>query len=615
VKSAYPETWARVGETALLSLVFLAPLAAHARTYDPAALKTALFESGAMVLAGAWLLKGLSRGRWEAASASWPALAPVLALAAWTLARFAAAPFKDAALPDLALTLSAWIVYAVALLEFGGARSAARVAFWTAAAAALVGALGAAQRLALSPGLSATLTSPDQLAAFAAAALPVVLALRLDPEASPARRLFSASTAAALALLAAWSGSARGLAAFALSALAFAAAAATILRGPEARRTALISLGCAAAAVLISATAGAGFLIEDAVRFAAASRSACSDALRLWSQRPMLGHGTGSFSVRAPGEAVPDSLALRALAETGLVGAALLAWTALAAATCGLRAAAGLRRRGALAEAGYAAAFAAAFAAWTLSAALGLAPAFGPGAWLAWAAAGLAAGMLPLARPRGIVLALPLPYGEDVRRLLQGPLLVLFAVLAAWPGGWLASDVRYNRAVAEARTGGFDAALADVGRVWPGSPLYTSALYLRGRVLMDQGKPREALDAYARLDEVSPDFSRLHARRAEAYAALGDWPASARERARQGDLTPLELGNLTAWAEAARAAGDIATARRVAARAHAIAPDDESVRLQVAANALLEKRVAETSAASRRRERKAAAFKSRLKPL
>ncbi len=211
----------------------------HARTYDPAALKIALFESCALVLAAAWLLKGLARGRWEAAAASWPALAPVLALAAWTLARFAAAPFKSAALPDLALTLSAWIVYAVALLEFGGARSAARLAFWTAAAAALVGALGAAQRFALGPGLAATLTSPDQLAAFAAVALPVVLALRLDPEASSARRLLSKATTVILVLLVGWSGTLRGPRGVRSVRLDVRARRPTfLLRGPVARRMA-----------------------------------------------------------------------------------------------------------------------------------------------------------------------------------------------------------------------------------------------------------------------------------------------------------------------------------------------------------------------------------------
>ena len=571
MRSASTETWSRVGETTLLSLVFLAPLAVHARTYDPAAPKTALFESCALVLAAAWVLKGLARGRWEASAASRPALAPVLALAAWSLARFAAGPLKSAAMPDLALSLSAWTVYAVALLEFGGARCAARLAFWTAAAAALVGALGAAQRFTLGPGLAATLTSPDQLAAFAAVALPVVLALRLDPEASPARRLLSSSTASALALLAAWSGSARGLASFALSALAFAAAAALILRGPAARRAAKIALACAAAAICVAAAAGSGLLVM----------------------------GGPLFTIRAP-------------SITELIGASLLAWTLIAGASCGLRAAWELRRVGALSEAGYAAAFASSFAAWGLAAALGLTPAFGAGAWLAWAAAGIAAGMVPLARPRGVVLAMPLPFGEDVRRLLQGPVFVLFIGLLAWPGGWLASDVRYNRALAEARAGGLDAAVADTGRVWPGSPVYVSALYLRGRVFMEQDNPREALAAFARLDEVSPDYSRVHARRAEAYAALGDWPASVRERERQGALTPLDLGNLTAWVEAARAAGDLPEARRAAVRAFTLAPNDDSVRLQLAANALMERRIAEKESSSR--GRKDTAFKPRRKP-
>ncbi len=298
----------------------------------------------------------------------------------------------------------------------------------------------------------------------------------------------------------------------------------------------------------------------------------------------------------------------------GVVGGTLLAWAMLAASFCGLRAAWGLRARGALAEAGYAASFASAFAAWALGGILGLTPAHGAGAWLAWAAAGLAAGMVPLARPRGVVLTMPLPFGEDVRRLMQGPVIILFLGLVAWPCGWLASDVRYNRALAEARAGALDAAVADAGRVWPGSAVYPSALYLRGRVLMDQGKPQEALDAYARLDEVSPDFSRVHARRAEAYASLQDWPASARERERQADLTPLDLSNLTAWAEAARAAGDLPEARRAAARAAAVAPDDETVRLQIAANILLEKRIADKDSATRGHGRKGMAFKPVLKP-
>ncbi|MFI5360756.1 MAG: hypothetical protein ACHQ49_02200 [Elusimicrobiota bacterium] len=538
-------SWNKVGETALLALVFLAPLAAHGRTYDPNALRTALVESCALALAAAWLLKGLARGRWEVAVAFRPALTPVLILAAWTLARFASSPFKSAAAPELVLNLSAWTLYAVALLEFGGARSAARLSFWTAAAASLIGALAAAQRFTLGPG---------QLAAFAAAALPIVLASRLDPEASPARRLLSGTTAAALAVLAAWSGSARGLAAFELSAVIFAVTAVSILRGPAARRTAVIALACAAAAALVAAP-------------------------------------------------VPESGTPGLFAQTGRVGGALLAWALLAAAACGLRSALTLRRAGALAESGYAAAFASAFTAWALAAALGLAPSSGPGAWLAWAAGGLAAGMSPLARPRGAVLALPLPFGADVRRLLQGPVLVLFVALAVWPAGWLASDVRYNRALAEARGGRLDAALADAGRVWTGSAVYAPSLYLRGRVLMDQGKPGEALEAYALLDGVSPDFSRVHARRAEAYAAAADWPASARERERQAALTPLDVSNLTAWAEAARSAGDTVSARRAAARAQAVSPDDESVRLQLAANALLEKRLAarETAVSARRR--------------
>jgi hypothetical protein len=571
VNHSNAETWSRVAETAILSLVFLSPLAVHGSTWDPAALRTALVQAAALTLAAVWILKGLTRGRWEAASGSWTTLLPALALAAWSLTRFAVAPFKAAALPGLCSTLTALVLFAIAMLELGGARHAARLAFWTTAAAACAAGVGVLPRLGIS---GVPVLSPDQLAAFAAAALPVTLALRLDPEATPARRLFSAATAAALATTAAWSGSASGLAFFVLSAVIFAGAAITLLRGPEARRDAALALGCAALAV-------AAFAVKP------------------------------GFSSLGP--LVFDVGGLRAFAGSGRVAAVLVAWLIVAAAARGFGAAWDLRRRGALAEAGYAAGLFAAFAAWSMSAAAGLTPTSGPAAWLAWTAAGVAAGLSPLSRPHGIVRVMPLPFGEDVRRLMQGPVLMLFAALALGPGLWLVSDVNYNRAVAESRAGAQEPALADAGRVWPGAAVYPSALYLRGRVLMDQGKPAEALAAYARLDDVAPDLSRLHARKAEAYAALGDWSNSSLEHRRQDALTPLDVPNLTAWAEAARAAGDLTAARSAAARADELAPDDEAVKTQLAANALMERKLAAKDGALRRGGRKGLALKPKTR--
>jgi tetratricopeptide (TPR) repeat protein len=556
-------TWSRFGETAVLALAFLAPLAAHGFTYDPSALRTALLESGALTLALAWLLKGLDRGRWEAAAGVGTVLGPLVALAGWTAVHFALSPFKAAALPALTLEVSAWLVFAFALLELGGARYAARLSFWTAAAATLVGAVGVFQKLSGGTAIAATLGSPERAAAFAAAALPVVLALRLDPEATAVRRALATASAVLLALLAGWSGSGRGAAAFVLSAAVFALVCAAILRSPQARRAAAVALGMAALAAVCAAASGARF--DGATPFA------------------------GGF------------------------GSLLLAWTVLAAAATGLRAAWLLRAQGATAEAGFSAAFSAAFAASAAAAALGWLPADGAGLFLAWAAGGVAAGLSPLSRSRALVRTLPIPAGHDVRRLMQGPVFLMFAAVVVWPGLWLSSDVRFNRAVAEARAGHPEAALADAGRVWPGSAVYAPSLYLRGRAAADLGRPQEALDFYARLDSVSPDFSRVHARRAEAYAALGDLGSAARERARQAELTPTSVSELVAWCEAARAVGDLDGARRAAAAAAALNPYDSSVRTALAENSLLEKRLAEKDGARKRDGRKGLAFKPKTR--
>lgn|GEM_PF-1851574 len=595
--------WSRTTELGLLALVFLAPLAAHGRTFDPSAFRIALAQSAALTLALAWAMKGLARGRWEAAGASMPALAPLAALAAWTLLRFAAAPYKTASTPALAAAAADGLIYAAALLELGGARSASRLAFWSAVSAALVSAVGAAQFFAGARGIAATLGGADALAAFAAAALPAALSLRLDPEASLARRLLSTAAAAGLALLAAWSGSARGLAYFALSAAAFAAAALVLLGSPAARRAALTSLACAAAALggaaLTGAALGSGFGVA-----LAATRASAAAALAVWSEHPIAGIGLGGLALRGPAAAT-DALLPRALAETGLAGAVLLAWTCAAALFAGVGGCLNLRRRGSLAEAGYAAAFSAGFGAWALAAGAGLAPEGGPAAWLAWACAGVAAGLAPLGLPRGTVRIMPLAVGQDVRRVLQGSALSLFALLVAAPAVWLASDVRYNRAVAGLRGGRLEDALADAGGAWPGSAVYPRALELRGRALLGLGRPLDALEAYARLDGVVPDFARRHAGMAEAYAALGDWSAAARERASADGLAPSGAASLAAWAKAARASGDLETALRAAQRAADLAPEDPAVRAELAANALMQKRLAARDSQRRKTARQA----------
>ena len=76
-------------------------------------------------------------------------------------------------------------------------------------------------------------------------------------------------------------------------------------------------------------------------------------------------------------------------------------------------------------------------------------------------------------------------------------------------------------------------------------------------------------------------------------AKPGAGAAAAGEPSRQAELDPLYLENLVAWSEAARAAGNLQEARLAAGKAEALDARDERVRLQVAANALMERRLAE----------------------
>lgn len=117
------------------------------------------------------------------------------------------------------------------------------------------------------------------------------------------------------------------------------------------------------------------------------------------------------------------------------------------------------------------------------------------------------------------------------------------------------------------------------------------AQYFKGNALNDAGRPRDALAAYDRLQEQSPDYALVHAARGAAYAKLGDWTSAASERARQAELEPGLVDNLIAWAEAARASGDLESARLAAGRASALAPEHAGVKRELAANELMERRL------------------------
>ncbi len=226
------------------------------------------------------------------------------------------------------------------------------------------------------------------------------------------------------------------------------------------------------------------------------------------------------------------------------------------------------------------------------------------------------------------MLTMPLPFGEDARRLMQGPALILFFGLgrSGPAAGSRPTCFRYNRALAEARNAGSlrRRARRRRTRLGPEAPSTRPPLYLLvRRVLMDQGQAPERPSTPTRVSTRSRPIilARAHARRAEALRREAqERLARVRTRARAPRRSrPRSIcANLTAWAEAARAAsaGDLPEARCAAAadRAQALAPDDETVRLQIAANNLLEKRIAERDSASRSHGRKGMAFKPRLNP-
>lgn len=520
----------RLGELALLTTAFVLPLAFSLHSYDPSSLKFAVLQWSSLAMLFGWLWQGISRGRFQVPVGSWSVLIPALLYGAWIVGAFAAGERRLAALPDFTTRLTMLAAFLAALLGFAGARCAARFAALTVGAA-LIAAAGAA----VSRDFAAA--AGPYLASLFAVAVPLALTLDLDPEIpGPVRVAALALLPAAGVCLVLRSAPA---APFCASLLVFAVVVAAALRSMAGLR--------AGGLALLAAAVVAAF---------------------------------GRVAVPVP----PLALGAESL---------LLFWLFAAALWTGARAASSLRRAGALTESRYAAGFAAAAAGALGAAYLGAEPLSPAAGWYAWPLAGLAAGLAPLAARRADVSVYPLPVSESVRHALYTPALLGFAGLALLPGLWLRSDVALNSGVYAARQGDGARALELYAKVLPGSRNYLASLYFTGDALNGLGRHQEALAAFDRLQDQSPDFPRVHGARGEAYAKIDDWASAARERARQAELDPHNLKNLVAWAEAARAAGNLEEARLAAGKAEALDPRNESVRLQVAANSLMERRLAQ----------------------
>lgn len=618
----------RLGELALLTTAFVLPLAFYLRSYDSAAIKFTILQWGSLTMLFGWLWQGIARGRFQAPASSWTALLPAIAYGAWMILRFATEPYKLGALPDFLTQLTMLVGFLATFLGFAGARSASRFATLTVAAAWLVALYGLLQVAGIDPFIwkgpyvsraFSTLANPYLCAAFLAVAVPLALTLELDPETPMPLRIAALGLLPVAGTAVVLTRSQVGVVGFCVTCLLYAVIVSASLRTRQALKSGGLALLTAAAvggaAILTSTLDYAGdvsqrprHVLRERLSYANEFRRLTVAAeVRMLAERPLTGFGPGSFSIHYPRfrpvEIItlmgghntmtvhPELPLLGVAVELGAVGAVLWLWLFGAALWTGVRGASALRRAGALPESTYAAGFAAA-AAGALAAShfgwAGYAPA--PG-WYAWPLAGLAAGLAPLAARRAAVSVYPLPVSDSIRRALYAPALLGFAGLALFPGLWLRSDVNLNEAIYYTKTNDLARAITLFSKAIPGSRNYTMSLYFKGNALNEIGQWSEALAAYDKLQAQAPDYVLVHASRGAAYAKLGDWTAAAAERSHQAALDPLYLENLIAWSEAARAAGNLEEARLAAGNAEALKPEDDRVKLQLAANDLMERRL------------------------
>ncbi|MBI3553457.1 MAG: hypothetical protein HY077_13255 [Elusimicrobia bacterium] len=575
--------WFRTSETVLLVLAFMLPLAFFLRTYDGAAIKTTLFEAGTLVLAFAWLFKGLERGRWELPESARPLALPALALLAWTIVVFASSPYKLAVLPAALKQVLLLLIYLIALLEFGGAGSARRLVGWLSAAAWLAGLYGFFQRLGFDPFLwkgsfgprvFSTLGDPDRFGFFLALCAPLTLTQWLDPERDWFLRWLDAGLLILLGANAVWTQSANAIVSFLAMCLAGAAILPLVCPSKESLKAAVL------ASCLALAVGGCAVL-------------AGVDAKRLLEALSALG---------------------RSIAEAAQspVAAGLRLWLAAALAAAAWRARRLFVKQGALSESCYLAGLCAAAVGSLAASALSPDGPPSSASWLAWPLAGMLGGLTALARRGGAVIVIPLPMGETARQRLYAPALLAFAGLAFFPLRWFDSEIEHNTALYHCNRRDWDQALAHFERVSPGTESYVMAQYGKASAYLESDRPSEALAVYAAVEGLSPDFMRVHYEKALAYAKLEDWNNASASHARQAQLDPSFAANYAGWAQSAKRAGDLITAEMAAKAAMALEPGDPAHQTALAEIYMKERRVAE----ARKLEKQAAQLRreARKKP-
>lgn len=570
--------WLKTTEITLLATTLLAPLAFFLNSYDPSQAKAVLLQVGLLIIALAWLGKGIERGRWDLPAQSVPALLPAAAFFVWTVLRWLCAPARVQSLSALAETALGPVLLALCALELSGARGARRLVSWTLAAAWPASLYGLLQSLNADP-LSwkgaygscafATFADPDAFGLFLAACLPLALSRIMDPDRDRWQRGLDRVLAALIALGVLASGSAEALIAFGLAAVVSALVLPAFAPARLALKAALLGLGLALAVGLGALTIQRPLFGDSLAKSAESRAISWRGALDFAAQKPLVGHGPGKLALRGPQDERPGSLAVKVFAQLGLAGLTLWLWALAAPLLAAFRA-----RRALLQDAPTAAGLVAS------TVVLAIAAIFARGShelvpgWLLWPLAGTAAGLALMTRRAGPVRVLTVPLSPSGRRALYAPAFLALSLGLLLPLRTLRGGILYNQAVAAARAESLDAALASAAAVQAGSPDYPRARLLAGDLLRAQGRHPEALAFYAQAQAVAPDYGRLAYRQGLSYAAAGEHEKAAQAHARQAAKEPLWAKNLVAWSRAALALQDYAAARRAALRAVAAAPED-----------------------------------------
>ncbi|MFH1784624.1 MAG: tetratricopeptide repeat protein [bacterium] len=567
----------------LLVMVFGIALAFNLATYDSCYVKITILQLGATLIFGAWLLGLLSSSHFTKQTRNLLLFnIPVFAFFLWGLVTFFISPFKGAGTEELIKLLCYASVYFVVINNVKQALLR-RIIYSVLITAFIAVFYAYVQRFGFDPyvwkgafneRVFSTFGNPNFLGAYLVVSAPLILALFLRT-----RKYFYLAFFIFLATGIYFTGSKGAWLAFAAETLIFSLLAIFFLirRGMKHIKTFLVGVSIF---IIVGSSIGVAFLTikrPDSILFRLLTWRSTFEMIEL---NPITGNGLNSFRIiypkyrhreifRIEGKHQtetqhPENEFIELASDGGVIGLGIFLWIIAAFAVCGGRELIRLREKAGVYEkdnqkkarkekvvaveekASFLVGLMTGTAGLLVHNLFGVNMRFVSSGFFFWLFLGLIT-LLVFGHPQVVQRNTSgRSYPEVLMYLLRGAVIGVMVFFIIVFMRYYRADIHHNRGIGFSKSGRWNKALNEYGKVIEYNPYFTMAHYFMGNVYNDRYKERKdeedaklGLRKYADVKKLAPDYVMVHYQEGILYSSMGKFDEALRNFQKAIDLDPV----------------------------------------------------------------------------